>query len=144
MPGADLWVLDTHVWIRLLAGDPEFQRTAFLAALEDRSKAGALRLAPISLWETAMLVSKGRLRLDLPVQAWLLKAMTMPGLELVPLGPEIAADSCFLPGDFHGDPADRLIVATTRRVGGTLITCDRAILDYGALGWVAVMDPLSQ
>ena len=63
------------------------------------------------------------------------------GLFLVPLGPEIAADSCFLPGGFHGDPADRQIVATARRLGAAVVTLEQAILDYGAKGWVSVVDP---
>ena len=141
MPTSDLWALDTHIWIRVLNEDPELTHPAFLESLEKVAKASGLRLAAISLWETAMLVSKGRLRLTLPVQDWISRGLQMPGLQLVPLGPELAVDSCFLPGDFHGDPADRLIVATARHLGATLLTFDQAILDYGAQGWVSVGDP---
>ena len=144
MPTADssrVWVLDTHIWVRVLAQDVELSRPSFLRALAEVQQAQGLRLAAISLWETAMLVSKGRLKLEKPVLEWMQAALSVPGLELVPLGPEIAADSSFLPGEFHGDPADRQLVATARHLGAQLVTFDGAILAYGAQGWVSVVDP---
>jgi PIN domain nuclease of toxin-antitoxin system len=146
MPTADaprVWVLDTHIWIRLLAKDAELSGPAFLQALAEVQKSQGLRLAGISLWETAMLVNKGRLKLEKPVLEWMRAALTLPGLELVALSPDIASDSSFLPGEFHGDPADRQIVATARHLGAQLVTFDAAILAYGAQGWVSVVDPRS-
>ena len=89
-----------------------------------------------------MLVSKGRLSLTMPVRDWLEKALSMPGLSILPLTAEIAADSCFLPGNFHGDPADRLITASCRSCEATLITMDQPILDYSLEGWVRAKNPL--
>jgi PIN domain nuclease of toxin-antitoxin system len=140
---SDLWLLDTHIWIRLLNGYPLFNTPGFLSALQEQEKTGRIRIASISLWETAMLVAKGRLSLSMPVLDWLTKAQTMPGLSVLPLTAEIAADSCFLPPSFHGDPVDRLIVATARTVNATLLTFDQAILSYGTEGWVKAINPLT-
>jgi PIN domain nuclease of toxin-antitoxin system len=135
------WLLDTHIWIRLVNGDPVLNLPAFLSGIRQREAGGQLLLAAISLWETAMLVSKGRLSLTLPVRDWLEKATRMPGLSVLQLDPEIAADSCFLPGSFHGDPADRLIAASARCHDATLITFDQALLDYGKAGWLRAQAP---
>jgi PIN domain nuclease of toxin-antitoxin system len=83
------------------------------------------------VWEIGMLESKGRLLLNLPCEAWVREALKTPGLTLAPLTPEIAVDSTRLPGAFHGDPADRIIVATARRLGARLLTRDRKLLEYG-------------
>ena len=138
---ASVWLLDTHIWIRLLAEDPELRRPRFLQQLAEVQASGGLRVADISLWETAMLVSKGRLVLEFPVRDWLEKAVAVRGLLVVPINPAIAADSASLPGEFHGDPADRLLVATARHLPATLVTLDGAILEYSKLGWVATLDP---
>ncbi len=138
----ELWVLDTHIWIRLLNGDPVLNRPRFLEALNDVSRGQGLRIAAISLWETAKLAAKGRLKLTSPERDWLEAAQKMPGLAVVALSAEIATDSCFLPGTFHGDPADRLITATARCTGAWVITLDEAILDYGNAAWVRARSPL--
>ncbi len=54
----------------------------------------------------------------------------MPSIELIPLTPEIAVENSQLPDEFHGDPADRLLIATARICGMTLLTRDEKILDY--------------
>jgi PIN domain nuclease of toxin-antitoxin system len=81
-----------------------------------------------------MLESKGRIGFRIPCLQWIREALKIPGLSVIPTSAEIAADSAGLPGDFHGDPADRLIVAGTRSIGGTLVTRDRAILEYAKSG----------
>ena len=136
------WLLDTHIWIRLLNGDKELNKEPFLRGIDLRSQRSLLRIASISLWETAMLAAKGRITLSMPVEDWLKKARAMPGLSVVSISPEIAADSCFLPGAFHGDPADRLITASCRVTGARLITLDKTLLDYGRAGWVKALSPL--
>jgi PIN domain nuclease of toxin-antitoxin system len=62
----------------------------------------------------------------------------MPGLELVPLTPEIALDSSRLPAVFHGDPADRIIVATARSMAARLLTRDQRLAEYGRHRHVAI------
>jgi PIN domain nuclease of toxin-antitoxin system len=65
--------------------------------------------------------------------------LALPGIRLAPIEPSIAIDSVRLPGDFHADPADRIIVATARFHQATLLTADRAILSYGQRGYVQVL-----
>lgn len=78
-----------------------------------------------------MLASKGRLRLSGDHLEWVKNALQIPGLSLIALTPEAAMEASNLPGQFHGDPADRLLVATARHLGATLVTADECILEYG-------------
>lgn len=132
-------LLDTHYWIWLQSGvEGEFsartRKAVDLAAAE-----GSLLLSVISVWELGMLEAKGRIRLSSPCGQWVEEALATPGLTLVPLTPEIALDSSRLPGDFHGDPADRIIAATARRMGARLLTRDEKLLAYGRGHHVALV-----
>lgn len=86
-----------------------------------------------------MLVAKERLVLDRDVGEWISAALALPGLCLEPLSPPIAVASTRLPGRLHGDPADRIIAATARHLGATLITDDRLLLEYGQAGHLKVL-----
>ncbi len=100
--------------------------TRLLAESED----DGIGVAVISCREVAKLVEVGRLALPCPVGEWLEQALDYPGVSLLPLTPEIAVESTRLPGTFHRDPADQLIVATARVHGLQLLTTDSKILDY--------------
>ena len=130
-------VLDTHVWIWLVAGDPTLSAGA-RDVIEAAAADGSVLVSAISAWEVALLDSRGRIVLDKPCTQWVSEALAAPGLALAPLTPEVAVESCRLPAPFHDDPADRMIVATARTAGATLVTRDKRILDYGARGHVAV------
>lgn len=108
--------------------------------IDAAGRADQVLVSAISPWEIAMLAEKGRLALGRETGAWLDEALSVPGITLAPITPAIAVDSVGLPGDFHADPADRLIIATTRRANATLFTADRAILDYAAAGHVLAVD----
>ena len=84
----------------------------------------------ISCWEVAKLVEYRRLELDRPVSDWIDTALACPRLELLPLTPAIAVESTRLPGAFHRDPADQIIVATARILGIRLLTEDSKIIEY--------------
>jgi PIN domain nuclease of toxin-antitoxin system len=86
-----------------------------------------------------MLVSKGRLVLDRDVGEWVQVALSLPGFRLEPVSPEVAVASTRLPGKIHSDPADRLIAATTRHLGSTVITADQLLLDYGKAGHIKTL-----
>ena len=73
------------------------------------------------------------------VQEWVDDALRQPGVALAPLNPAVAIASTRLPGAMHGDPADRLIVATARHLDALLITADDGLLAYGGTGHVAVL-----
>ena len=128
-------VLDTHALVWLLQGSERLGPGA-RALIEAAAKGDGAFVAAISAWEIAMLVAKGRLALDREVGEWLDAALALPGLRLAPLDPQVAVDSTRLPGQPHGDPADRMIVATARRHTATLITDDAQVLAYSAAGHV--------
>jgi PIN domain nuclease of toxin-antitoxin system len=98
--------------------------------LIQKSKPEQRAVASISLWEFAMMVAKGRIELKITAEQWLDYATHKTGIHLFELTPKVAVESCELPIPFHGDPADRIIVATARIKGATLLTKDRKILDY--------------
>ncbi|MFL5802418.1 MAG: type II toxin-antitoxin system VapC family toxin [Roseiflexaceae bacterium] len=121
-------VLDTHIWIWWIHDEPQLPPTykAYIQAHESNG----LGVSAISTWEVAKLVEFGRLTLPLPVGDWLDQALAYPGIRLFDLSPQIAVESTQLPGTFHRDPADQIIVATARIVACPLVTVDSRILKY--------------
>lgn len=130
-------LLDTHALVWLMEGDrrlcPAARRLAEAAAKE-----GLLRVSAISVWEIATLESKGRISFDRDCQTWISEMLETPGLHLVPLTPEIAVQSTRLPGIIHGDPADRILIATARVLNATLLTADAKIGEYARTGHLSV------
>lgn len=120
-------VLDTHVWVWWVNGGgalpPDYR--AFVAA----EAPNGLGVAAISVWEVAKLVERNRLQLIVPVEQWLPRAL-QPPVVLLPLTPEVAVESTRLPGTFHRDLADQLVVATARVFDCPLVTLDRLIRAY--------------
>jgi len=118
-------LLDTHVWIWWVTG----QKTLTHAELEELGKLAEserLAISAISPWEAQMLHARGRLRLEIPFETWLLQAVAPP-VEVVPLDVSVILALNQLPPSFHGDPADRIIVATARARDLALATRDRGI-----------------
>jgi PIN domain nuclease of toxin-antitoxin system len=115
-------VLDTHVWIWWTSSPSSLSKRA-RAALERDDE---LLVPAICCWEVAMLVAKKRLELDRDVLVWLRQALAQPRIELAPLTVEIAARSAEL-GEFHGDAADRLIVATAVQQRAVLVSKDERV-----------------
>lgn len=130
--------LDTHVLIWLINGDARLA-PPIRDRIEDAGRADEVLLPVAVFWEIAMLVMKRRLELGSPIASWARDVVARPGLVIVPLSPEIAIESYALPGRFHGDPADRMIVATSRGSDAILVTRDRDILSYGEAGHVSVL-----
>ena len=110
----------------------------FLA--EEARHADAVAVSAITPWEIALLVEKGRLQIAMDLGDWIQTVRQMPSIDLMPIEPVIAIDSVRLPGEFHADSADRLIVATARHRRVPLVTADQAILAYAAEGHVQVID----
>jgi PIN domain nuclease of toxin-antitoxin system len=123
----ELTLLDTHIWIWSVEHDQRLSNKHF--EIIDSSPEN-LAISVVSCWEIAMLVSKGRIKLDRPLRDWLERATTSSAIHVLPLTPIIAAEAYELPGTFHEDPADRLIVATARVHKCLLLTEDSKILDY--------------
>ena len=126
-------LLDTHVWIWFMLADAELA-TGEQNTINRAAASGQLRIAAISVWEAALLASRGRVALGRPLAQWMTEAVSVSGLSIEPLLPQVAVEACSLPEAFHRDPADRLIVATARVTNATLMTRDRRILDYAARG----------
>ncbi|MGH7625085.1 MAG: type II toxin-antitoxin system VapC family toxin [Gemmatimonadaceae bacterium] len=133
-------LLDTHVWIWAVDGTPGRLSHAALARAEAAQQAGHVLVSAITVWEVAMLASRGRIALSLPIGEWIQTALRASGVRLLPLEPEIAIDSAQLPGSPHGDPADRMLMASARLTGARLVTCDARILQYASSGHVPVLD----
>jgi PIN domain nuclease of toxin-antitoxin system len=119
-------LLDTHVWLWWLLGSDRLQKQE-RTALDRLASRAELRLAAVSLWEAQMLHAKGRLALDRPFDVWIREAAGAAVIEIAPLDVEVVIALDGLPASFHGDPADRLIVATARAHRIPLATYDRAI-----------------
>ena len=101
---------------------------------------GRIIVSAISIWEIGMLVNKGRITLKEPTLQWINTALNAPYVDLAPLSPEIAVESCQLPIEFHGDPADRIIVATSRVLTIPLITADNNIQKYAKNGHIQCLE----
>jgi PIN domain nuclease of toxin-antitoxin system len=125
-------LLDTHVWLWWLLGS-ERLKVQERRSLDRLASAGCTHLSAMSLWEAQMLHAKGRLALDRPFQNWLREAASPGVVQLVPLDVELVIALLQLPEGFHGDPADRLIVATALAHGLVLATHDQAIRDSGVI-----------
>jgi len=128
-------VLDTHIWVWWVHGDERL--TSSQAEIIQVSETDIIGVSAISVWEIAKLVEYKRLELPCPLNEWFDEALSYPGLRLIELAPEIAIESTQLPGDFHRDPADQIIVATARLQDCALITSDSKILRYPHIETVA-------
>lgn len=124
-------VLDTHVLLWWLNGDSSVSSRAQGAIRsEQEDKNGLILVSAISAWEIAMLVQKERLTLSMDVEDWLVVAAETERLRFQALDTELLVQSTRLPGAFHSDPADRMIVALARHLNVPLVTSDRKIRAY--------------
>ena len=130
--------LDTYSWVWYISGNLTLNKTTrkiITSALQQHTA----HLAAISLWEIAMLEKKQRIILEMPFLEWIHKSLEVTSIRILPLTPSIAMESCSLPGQFHGDPADCMIVATARVEGLSLITRDAKILSYARNKYLSVI-----
>jgi PIN domain nuclease of toxin-antitoxin system len=132
-----LWDTCTAIWIyekaRLSQAALEAMRAAYREGVPSY-------ISPITAWEVGMLTSRGRLQLLIRPERWFSNLFEVPGVRLAEMSPDVLIASSFLPGKPPKDPTDRIMAATARELGATLITRDRALLDYGAQGHVAVLE----
>ena len=122
-------VLDTCAWLWMCSESTKLSRAAREAITREQRHDG-LVVSIISAWEIAKLVQKAKLSFSIPCSEWIEGAVRADGVTMHPLTPEICVESTELPGVFHGDPADQLIVATARLLGAPVVTGDRKIRDY--------------
>ena len=129
--GAEWLLLDSHVWYWLLEDRLDEMRSEIQMALRQAIAAQRVAISDASPWELLGKAHRGRLRMSLPPRDWITRALGAPGLRSVPLSRAVLFDSVELPGEAPRDPFDRVIIATARQEGMTLVTADRAILDWG-------------
>lgn len=124
-------VLDTHALLWWVNGDSQLSNNA-LASIEHelRLDSGEILVSAITAWEIALLVDKGRITLTMGVDDWLATVEEIKGVRFAPVDVATAVESTRLPGEFHKDPADRMIVALARRFNAALVTADEKITNY--------------
>ena len=132
-----LWDTCAAIWIYEKA---RLAQPAIEAMAEAHRRGVASYISPITAWEIAMLTSRGRLQLLIRPERWFSNLFEVPGVRLADLSPDVLIASCYLPGKPPKDPTDRIIAATARELGATLITRDRALLHYGGQGHIAVLE----
>lgn len=130
-------LLDTCALLWTVNGDPLSSEA--LKAINKARNAGALFLSPVSAWEIGILAQRGKVELGVSAESYVSRAFTRPGVQVVPLTPEIAVRASYLPGQFHSDPADRLLISTAILMGLILVTRDREILSYAGRGYVSAL-----
>ncbi len=122
-------VLDTHVWIWWVS-NPELLSAKAREAIDHAIPDKHIYISSISVWELALLVERGRLKLSMDTLSWLAKSESLPFVTFIPVNNSIAFRSTQLRGRLHNDPADRIIIATTLTIGGVLISKDLKIRGY--------------
>ena len=119
-------LLDTHVWIWASLDDRNSLSPRAIRAIKESKRKW---ISAISCWELAKLVERKRIGFSIPVLTWISRSINEQEISMADLSPEIAVESTQLRG-FHKDPADQIIVATSRVLGMPLLTSDRRILDF--------------
>ena len=132
-----LWDTCAAIWIYEKAR----LASAAVDAMARAHREGVLSyVSPITAWEIGMLTAKGRLQLLIRPERWFANLFEVPGVRLADLSADLLIASSYLPGKPPNDPTDRIIAATARELGATLITRDRALLAYGAQGHMSVVE----
>ncbi|CAK0756540.1 PIN domain nuclease, a component of toxin-antitoxin system (PIN domain) [Gammaproteobacteria bacterium] len=121
-------ILDTHIWIWWIHNDAQLTNKQRKLIQDNEDK--GLGVSAISCWEIAKLIELKRLTFHCPINEWMETSLNYPGIKLLELTPQISIESTQLPGEFHRDPADQIIVATARIHRCKLLTADDKILKY--------------
>lgn len=121
------YLLDTHVLVRWFEKKPSLSRGQ-QRVLRHIDPEQPIYVSDISLWEVATLYEMGRIRFQMPLREWLDHATAPPLVERIGVPPAVAAEIAVLPRDLHRDPADRILIATARVLGATLVTNDERIV----------------
>ena len=130
-------LLDTHVAIWLAFGIELTQ--VFRDRITDERNKDGVCISSVSVWEVGNLMRKGKLGLEIQLAAWVERFRSTSGFHDVPLSTDIVIEAANLPGRFHGDPADRFLIATARHLDIPIATRDRKILEYAKARHVRVV-----
>lgn len=132
------FLLDTCavIWI---ANDDGLQEPASSELPKACDRGSRLFVSPMTAWEIAMLVAKGNIALAISPDIWFERFCEQQGVALAEMSPSVLVASTILPGIPPTDPVDRILVATVREFGYTLVTRDRHLLEYGTKGHIKVI-----
>jgi PIN domain nuclease of toxin-antitoxin system len=119
-------------------GDPLSAASRDAIALAQAASAGVF-VSPITAWEIATLAAKNRIQLSMSPEAWVDALLALTGVRLAPMPPAVLVASASLPGSPPRDPADRIIAATARMFGYTVITRDGELTVYARAGHIEVI-----
>ena len=123
-----MYLLDTNVWLWMVERPVTIPEK--ILPIVNNPLNYPFALSAISVWEVAKKVSLGKLGLSVPISGWMKKATNKIYIQILPLSIEVSVESTQLPGEFHKDPADQIIVATARQYNLIILTADRLILNY--------------
>lgn len=133
-------LLDTHVWFWVMQGEKKLSKS-FKENIDRCREREQVFISAISVWEIGMLAARKRIEFDIDCMDWIEIALDIPGVNLIPLSPKIAVQSTRLPEEIHGDPADRILVATAHEYNAVLVTHDEKLIEYGKGRFIHVYDP---
>ena len=122
-------VIDTHILIWWVSDDKKLSNAAKKIIKKTLIDSEVI-ISSISVWEISMLIEKERLVISMDIESWINEVSSIEGVHFMPVDNEIGIKSTKLPGDFHKDPADRIIVATARKLAVALVTADEKIIKY--------------
>ena len=123
-----MYLLDTNVWLWMVESPVDIPEK--IMPIVNNPLNYPFSLSAISVWEVAKKVSLGKLGLSVPIADWMKKATNDTYIQVLPLSIQVSVESTQLPGEFHKDPADQIIVATARQYNLTILTADRLIQNY--------------
>jgi PIN domain nuclease of toxin-antitoxin system len=123
-------LIDTHIWLWYLDGAAERIHPEALDLLRRSVRGDGLLVSDISVWEVGMKAAKGHLQLSPTPAGWVAAAGRRRGFNFLPVDRGILLASSALPGEIHGDPADRILMATAALGGFPLVTADHRIVEY--------------
>lgn len=132
-------LLDTHVLMWIVEDNGRLRRRGRELA-EAAAAEQAVLVSVISFWEIGLLIAKGRLSLSRSLAAFAADLAGNDAFTIVPVNSGCAVEAGSLPGGIHGDPGDRILVATARQFACPILTADKPILDYAAEGHVQAID----
>lgn len=132
-------LLDTHVLLWYITQAKKL-KPQFLTIVNQSSE-GNILISPMSIWEISMLVERKKIELEIDVAEWSERVFSHPAVSLAAFTPEIAIFSNRLPNGMHGDPVDRILVATAHNYHSVLVTCDEKLLEYGKGQLISVYKP---
>ncbi|MBL4909649.1 MAG: type II toxin-antitoxin system VapC family toxin [Alteromonadaceae bacterium] len=123
-------VLNTHILIWWVSANNKLSEPAQKAITHELNNKGETLISSITAWEISMLVTKNRLNLTMDIDSWLQLVSEIEQVKFMPVNNKVAIESTRLPGEFHKDPADRMITALARTLSIPLITADKKIRRY--------------